>query len=166
MRGITTKQIRSAPHGAYFVCHTTTVLRNFKDMCHVNNRDDLHVITVSQLHHRAPMVDSVVVDHHVYDALSTPDIHALHETLAGIHQRVEHRRRHKHPRGFLGVIKNIKDFVWLFLRFTCTKDIHARCEFSRRFFDVHDYMYWSGGDGTPSHFHTYRCWNCGGKFRI
>lgn len=166
MRGVTTRQIRSAPRNAYYVCHTVSVLPVFKDICRANNRDDLRVITVSQLQHRAPMIDSIVIDHAVFDTLDAKDTHALYDTLLNIHQRAEHRRRYKHPQGLRGVIKNVKDFIWLFLRFTCTKDIHARCEFSRRFFDVHDYTYWSGGDGTPSHFHTYRCWNCGGKFRI
>jgi len=32
--------------------------------------------------------------------------------------------------------------------------------------DYHDYKVEKGGDGTPSHFFTYTCWNCGKKFII
>ena len=32
--------------------------------------------------------------------------------------------------------------------------------------DYHDYHYPTGGDGTPSHFYTYTCWNCGHRFGI
>ena len=40
------------------------------------------------------------------------------------------------------------------------------CWFSRKFFNIHDYPRSYGGDGYPSHFYTYRCWNCGRKFGI
>ena len=30
----------------------------------------------------------------------------------------------------------------------------------------HDYFVKNGGDGTPSHFHKYTCWNCGEEFYI
>jgi hypothetical protein len=40
------------------------------------------------------------------------------------------------------------------------------CEFSRRFFDVHDYHVIKGGDGFPSHFHEYTCSACHKKFFI
>jgi len=40
------------------------------------------------------------------------------------------------------------------------------CWFSRRFWDIHDYPVRKGGNGTPSHFYTYRCWNCGKEFGI
>lgn len=40
------------------------------------------------------------------------------------------------------------------------------CWFSRKFFDIHDYKESKGGDGTPMHFYTYTCWNCGKKFTI
>jgi hypothetical protein len=40
------------------------------------------------------------------------------------------------------------------------------CWFSARFWDIHDYFVHAGGDGTPSHFYDYHCWNCGKKFNI
>lgn len=40
------------------------------------------------------------------------------------------------------------------------------CWFSRRFWDIHDFTKNHGGDGTPSHFYVYRCWNCGKAFEI
>lgn len=40
------------------------------------------------------------------------------------------------------------------------------CWFSRKFYDIHDYPVRSGGDGTPSHFWEYECWNCHKKFGI
>ena len=42
------------------------------------------------------------------------------------------------------------------------------CEFSERHpnWDIHDYPVAAGGDGTPTHFYTYHCWNCGKAFGI
>lgn len=40
------------------------------------------------------------------------------------------------------------------------------CEASSGGVDYHDYPKDKGGDGTPSHFHEYTCWNCGKKFGI
>jgi len=40
------------------------------------------------------------------------------------------------------------------------------CWFSSRFWNVHDYPVEFGGDGTPSHFYKYKCWNCGKEFGI
>ncbi len=40
------------------------------------------------------------------------------------------------------------------------------CEFSKLWFDIHDYPSNKGGDNTPSHFYTYQCWSCGKKFEI
>ena len=40
------------------------------------------------------------------------------------------------------------------------------CKFSERYFDVHDYHVSKGGDGIPSHFHTYRCSKCKKDFII
>jgi hypothetical protein len=40
------------------------------------------------------------------------------------------------------------------------------CWFSSRFWDIHDYTVSSGGNGTPTHFYEYTCWNCGKKFGI
>lgn len=40
------------------------------------------------------------------------------------------------------------------------------CEASKGSRDYHDYFVRTGGDGTPSHFHTYECWKCGKKFSI
>ena len=33
-------------------------------------------------------------------------------------------------------------------------------------YDLHDYPRNRGGDGHPSHFYTYTCWNCGKEFGI
>jgi hypothetical protein len=51
--------------------------------------------------------------------------------------------------------------VWLF--FGSVPDI---CLLSNGRIDYHDYKVHKGGDGTPSHFYTYTCWNCGKKFSI
>lgn len=32
--------------------------------------------------------------------------------------------------------------------------------------DGHDYQRNKGGDGTPTHFYEYTCWNCGHKYYI
>lgn len=40
------------------------------------------------------------------------------------------------------------------------------CEASSGGVDYHDYHKSKGGDGTPSHFYEYTCWNCGKKFGI
>lgn len=40
------------------------------------------------------------------------------------------------------------------------------CEISRVLWDVHDYPVNRGGDGTPSHFHTYQCPRCKEYFSI
>ena len=32
--------------------------------------------------------------------------------------------------------------------------------------DAHDYQRHKGGDGTPTHFWEYTCWNCGHKYSI
>lgn len=40
------------------------------------------------------------------------------------------------------------------------------CETSKGKYDFHDYHEHKGGDGTPSHFYTYTCWNCGKRFEI
>lgn len=40
------------------------------------------------------------------------------------------------------------------------------CWFSYWFWDIHDYKKHAGGDGIPTHWHEYTCWNCGQKFEI
>ena len=40
------------------------------------------------------------------------------------------------------------------------------CRFSEKYWDIHDYHERSGGDGTPSHFFQYKCWNCKKGFSI
>jgi hypothetical protein len=40
------------------------------------------------------------------------------------------------------------------------------CVMSKGRFDFHDYPKNKGGDGYPSHFYTYKCWNCGKEFTI
>ena len=42
------------------------------------------------------------------------------------------------------------------------------CDFSARHpnHDIHDYHVTAGGDGTPTHFYWYTCWNCGKEFYI
>ena len=42
------------------------------------------------------------------------------------------------------------------------------CQFATRYpgYDFHDYHVAAGGDGTPTHFYTYTCWNCGKRFTI
>ena len=46
------------------------------------------------------------------------------------------------------------------------RTIRFVCWFSQKFYDIHDYPTRDGGDGIPSHFHEYRCWNCGNRFTI
>ncbi len=50
--------------------------------------------------------------------------------------------------------------------FTGWMKIPDICEFSEKFYDVHDYYNHKGGDGKPAHFYTYTCWNCGKMFTI
>lgn len=50
-----------------------------------------------------------------------------------------------------------------FRRFVKTKFI---CWFSSHFWDVHDFPVEFGGDGFPSHFHTYKCNNCKKEFGL
>lgn len=40
------------------------------------------------------------------------------------------------------------------------------CEFSKRYFDIHDYPRNKGGDGIPCHFKTYQCPYCKKEFTI
>lgn len=40
------------------------------------------------------------------------------------------------------------------------------CEFSKRFFDIHDYPLSKGGDGVSNHFKTYECPYCKKEFTI
>lgn len=40
------------------------------------------------------------------------------------------------------------------------------CEFSRRYWDIHDYPADKGGNGHPHHLIIYRCPNCGKDFMI
>ena len=40
------------------------------------------------------------------------------------------------------------------------------CEFSKKYFDIHDYPKDKGGDGVPTHMYTYTCPNCGKEFGI
>jgi len=57
----------------------------------------------------------------------------------------------------------------LFIRaITGTTNINdgSTCKASIMFFDCHDYKMSKGGDGTPTHFHTYECPSCGKKFTI
>lgn len=42
----------------------------------------------------------------------------------------------------------------------------STCVISRVLFDVHDYHKDQGGDGHPSHLHTYTCSVCGKEFTI
>ena len=32
--------------------------------------------------------------------------------------------------------------------------------------DAHDYYVDKGGDGVPTHFYEYTCWNCGHRYGI
>jgi hypothetical protein len=40
------------------------------------------------------------------------------------------------------------------------------CEFSKRFWDLHDYPRSKGGDGIPDHYTTYECPYCKKLFTI
>lgn len=57
---------------------------------------------------------------------------------------------------------------WLikcFFGFGSIKD-GSTCWFSKKFFDVHDYIKTKGGDGIPTHFYKYTCPKCKTKFSI
>jgi hypothetical protein len=57
-------------------------------------------------------------------------------------------------------------FKFLICLFWPLAPIEWVCWFSSKFFDIHDYYEFKGGDGYPAHFYTYTCWNCGKKFEI
>lgn len=66
----------------------------------------------------------------------------------------------------------MKIMTWALILAVCigailvdTAPIRLRCWFSK-FWDLHDYPLSKGGDGIPTHFFTYVCWNCGKRFRI
>jgi hypothetical protein len=42
----------------------------------------------------------------------------------------------------------------------------STCRLSREIRNVHDYPEHKGGDGTPSHFYTYKCSRCGQEFTV
>lgn len=59
----------------------------------------------------------------------------------------------------------IKDwFIYLFR----PRKVPWVCDFAKRNLDhdPHDYHKEAGGDGHPSAFYEYTCWNCNRKFRI
>ena len=51
--------------------------------------------------------------------------------------------------------------VWLQISMGQSVSIDDVCRYN-----LHDYPVCLGGDGTPSHFYEYTCWNCGEKFGI
>lgn len=57
-------------------------------------------------------------------------------------------------------------FLRWFRLFFGLSQVPEICEASKGDRDYHDYQVNKGGDGTPSHFHTYTCWNCGKRFGI
>jgi hypothetical protein len=40
------------------------------------------------------------------------------------------------------------------------------CWFSENYYCIHDYPIKKGGDGVPTHFHTYVCTSCNKTFTI
>ena len=59
----------------------------------------------------------------------------------------------------MNILRKLKAWLWW-------GKIPDVCEMSKGKMDYHDYKTSKGGDGTPSHFYTYTCWNCGKKFKI
>lgn len=59
--------------------------------------------------------------------------------------------------------------IWWFVK-VCfgfgSVDDGSICWFSRNFWDLHDYLTDTGGDGEPTHFYTYTCRGCGKPFSI
>ena len=55
---------------------------------------------------------------------------------------------------------------WKYLTNTHTVYDGSTCEFSKKFFNIHDYKIGRGGNGHPEHFHEYTCRECGNKFTI
>lgn len=60
------------------------------------------------------------------------------------------------------MIKKILKYIRLHLGISDIKEI---CKNSNKK-DFHDYPKNKGGDGIPSHFYKYKCWNCGKVFEI
>ena len=56
-------------------------------------------------------------------------------------------------------------FRWLLLHIGLAR-VPEICDASTGAKDYHDYPVDKGGDGFPSHFHEYTCWNCGKRFYI
>ena len=59
--------------------------------------------------------------------------------------------------------------IWLLMKYFFTLgnlSIPDICDFSKRFWDIHDYPEEKGGTGYPDHFHLYVCWHCGKEFYI
>ena len=63
----------------------------------------------------------------------------------------------------MNILERIELWVRLRLGLATTDEI---CEASKGGKDFHDYHEHRGGDGHPSHFHVYKCWNCGKEFTI
>jgi len=64
------------------------------------------------------------------------------------------------------VILFVMPIASIFITFRKRINIEYVCWFSSHFRNVHDYPVEFGGDGTPSHFFKYKCWNCGKEFGI
>ena len=62
-------------------------------------------------------------------------------------------------------MKKLWWFIKSLLGFSSVKD-GSLCWFSQRWFDIHDYHKYRGGDGYPSHMYEYKCHKCGHKFLI
>ena len=66
----------------------------------------------------------------------------------------------------MGLILLVVVVIANIIVFQAMRNIRFVCWFSARFWDIHDYLTITGGDGCPSHFYEYHCWRCGKKFTI
>lgn len=64
------------------------------------------------------------------------------------------------------IVMFILPIASIYIPFRKYIDVKHICWFSFHFWDVHDYPIEFGGDGVPTHFHDYKCYNCGKKFTI
>ena len=60
----------------------------------------------------------------------------------------------------------LRVFFGVYFPFFGYPKIEDICEFSGKFWDLHDYPEYRGGDGHVAHFCVYICHCCGKKFQI
>jgi hypothetical protein len=167
--GTTSSQIKNAPQNAYFVWRNSH-LSYPRQLAVEHGRTDLTIITIGGVRRSMiPLISDIVVDHSVFDgSIKLSD--DFYDVLRSIRYRKQRYAKqsptHRHAYGKPSLRRTIQDFLVLWFLAVFLRRLDARCQFSNRFFDMHDYPIRMGGDGTPSSFHSYTCWNCGKRFGI